>query len=116
MKRRVDQIGSYREPAQVRVRYGYLIEEHLLVANQKRKRVDLAGTGPLYPVDIDVRSVSNEQDSFRINVGGTAKPISLRPFYRDRRLFLYPKINLQGKYRRKENEHEKTYKLLRSTY
>lgn len=54
MKRRVNQIGSYREPSKVRERCGFLIEEHLRVTNRKLMRVDLVGPGPLYLVDIDI--------------------------------------------------------------
>lgn len=48
VKRRVDRLGSFREPVMVKFRYGRMIEEHLGVADRKlTERVDSAVTSAL---------------------------------------------------------------------
>ncbi len=70
----------------------YYIEEHLGVGNRNHMRVDLFGTGPLYPEQVLALSL-NLKIKLVIYMTIRVVPRTFRPFHGDERFFILYKLS-----------------------
>lgn len=63
----------------MRVRRGFLTEEHPLVANRKHMQVGLAAGGALQPIGISDKACADERTVFTVHLGGTTEDKVFRP-------------------------------------